>query len=179
MSEPPQQRPAPQAHPPQNYPPQNYPPQNYPPQNYPPQNYPPQNYPPQNYPAQPQYRRLPRKPSEELQRDAEAALAARMELGPEYDEYVAEALAERVEDIAEARAAELRQQILEASRAQAAEQSGRGRQLALAIVSMVMGIPITAISASEVDPSIIGIAISWTGIVGVNWIHARSLRKRT
>jgi hypothetical protein len=200
MSEPPQQRPAPQAHPPQNYPPQNYPPQNYPPQNYPPQNYPPQNYPPQNYPpqnypahspetqhplnagapypAQPQYRRLPRKPSEELQRDAEAALAARMELGPEYDEYVAEALAERVEDIAEARAAELRQQILEASRAQAAEQSGRGRQLALAIVSMVMGIPITAISASEVDPSIIGIAISWTGIVGVNWIHARSLRKR-
>jgi hypothetical protein len=44
---------------------------------------------------------------------------------------------------------------------------------------MVMGIPITAISASEVDPSVIGIAISWTGIVGVNWIHARSLRKRT
>jgi hypothetical protein len=191
MSEPPQQRPAPEGHPPQNYPPQNYPPQNYPPQNYPPQNYPPQQYSPQNpqaqpyplnpaapYPVQPNYPRAPHKPSEEVRRDAEAALAARMELGPEYNDYVAAGLAERVEDIAEARAAELRQQALEASRAQAADQSGRGRQFALAIVSMVMGIPITAISASEVDPSIIGIAVSWAGIVGVNWVHARTLRKR-
>jgi hypothetical protein len=191
MSDPPQQRPAPQSHPPQNYPPQNYPPQQYPPQNYPPQNYPPHNQPAQNpqgqqypfnpgapYPVQPQYRHAPRQPSEELHRDAEAALAARMELGPEYNEYVAEGLAERVEDIAEARAAELRQQALEASRAQAAEQSGRGRQFALAIVSVVMGIPITAITASEVDPSFVGVAISWAGLVGVNWIHARSLRRR-
>jgi hypothetical protein len=193
MSEPPQQRPAPQAYPPQNYPPQNYPPQNYPPQNYPPQSYPPQNYPPQNpqnpqnqpyplnpaapYPVQPHYR-PPHKPSEELRRDSEAALAARMELGPEYTEYVAAGLAERVEDLAEARAAELRQEAEQANRALAAEQTGRGRQFALAIVSMVMGIPITAISASEVDPSIIGVAISWAGIVGVNWVHARSLRKR-
>ncbi|HET9303457.1 MAG TPA: hypothetical protein VFO20_11825 [Propionibacteriaceae bacterium] len=191
MSEPPQQRPAPQAHPPQNYPPQNYPPQNYPPQNYPPQNYQPQNYQPQNpqaqpyplnpaapYPVQPHYRRAPHKPSEELRRDAEAAFAARMELGPEYTEYVAANLAERVEDLAEARAEELRQQAELANRSLAVEQSGRARQLALAIVSMVMGIPITAISASEVEPSIIGIAISWAGIVGVNWIHARTFRKR-
>jgi hypothetical protein len=182
MSEPPQQRPAPQGHPPQNYPPQNYPPQNYPPQNYPPQNYSAQNpqaqpyplNPAAPYPVQPQYRRM-REPSEELRRDAEAAFAARMELGPEYSEYVAANLAERVEELAEARAAEIRQQ---ANRAQAAEQSGRGRQLALAIISMVMGIPITAISASEVDPSIIGVAVSWAGIVGVNWVHARTLRKR-
>jgi hypothetical protein len=191
MSEPPQQRPAPQAHPPQNYPPQNYPPQNYAPQNYPPQNYPHHNQPAQNpqtqpyplnlqppYPVQPPYRQTVRRPSEELQRDAEAALAARMELGPEYNEYVAAGLAERVEDIAEARAAELRQQALEASRAQAAEQSGRGRPFALAIVSVVMGIPITAITASEVDPSVVGVAVSWAGLVGVNWVHARSLRKR-
>jgi hypothetical protein len=184
MSEPPQQRPAPQEHPPQNYPPQNYPPQNYLPQNYPPRNYPQQNpqaqpYPPAApYPAQPQYRRSVHRPSEELRRDAEAALAARMELGPEYTEYVAANLAERVEELAEERAAELRQQAELADRAQAAEQTGHGRQLALAIVSMVMGVPITAISASEVDPSIIGVAVSWAGIVGVNWVHARSLRKR-
>src|SRR5687767_721019 len=195
MSEPPQQRPAPQGHPPQNYPPQNYPSQNQPPQNYPPQNQPPQNYPPQNYsaqnpqaqlyplnpaapyPVQPQYRRA-HKPSEELRRDAEAAFAARMELGPEYTEFVAANLAERVEYLAEARGAELRQQAELANRSLAAEQSGRGRQLALAIVSMVMGIPITAISASEVDPSIIGVAVSWAGIVGVNWVYARTPRKR-
>jgi hypothetical protein len=184
MSEPPTERPAPQAYPPQAYPPQNYPPQHYPPQNYP-QNYPPQNpqaqpyplNPAAPYPVQPQYR-APHKPSEELRRDAEAALAARMELGPEYTEYVAAGLAERVEDLAEARAAELRQQAEQANQALAAEQAGRGRQLAVAIVSLVMGIPITGITASEVDPAIVGVAISWAGIVGVNWVHARSLRKR-
>jgi hypothetical protein len=179
MSEPPQQRPAPQAQPPQNYPPQNYPPQGYPPQNYPQQN--PQAYPVNPaapYPVQPHYRRAPHQPSEELRRDAEAAFAARMELGSEYTEYVAANLAERVEELADERAAELRHQAELANQAQAAEQTGRGRQFALAIVSMVMGIPITAISASEVDPSIIGVAISWTGIVGVNWVHARTLRKR-
>ena len=180
MSEPPNQRPTPEAYPPHTYPPQNYPPQNYPPQGYPPQN--PQNQPyPLNpaapYPVQPHYR-VPHAPSEELRRDSEAALSARMELGPEYTEYVAAGLAERVEELAEVRAAELRQQAEQANRALAAEQSGRGRQLALAIVSIVMGIPITAISASEVDPSIIGVAVSWAGIVGVNWVHARSLRKR-
>jgi hypothetical protein len=195
MSEPPNPRPAPQAYPPQTNPPQTNPPQNYPHQNYPPQNYPPQNYPPQNYPpqspqsqpyplnpaapypVQPHYR-PPRRPSEELRRDTEAALAARMELGPEYTEYVAAGLAERMEDLAALRAADLRQEAELANREQAAEQSGRKRQTAVAIVSLVMGIPITGITASEVDPAIVGVAISWAGIVGVNWVHARALRKR-
>jgi hypothetical protein len=181
MSEPPQQRPAPQAHPPQNYPPQNYPPQSYPPQNHPQQNPQGQPYalnPAAPYPVQPHYRRAPHRPSEELRRDAEAALAARMELGPEYTEYVAANLAERVEELADERAAELRQEADLANREQAAEQSGRKRQTALAIVSLVMGIPITGITASEVDPAIVGVAISWAGIVGVNWVHARAIRKR-
>jgi hypothetical protein len=186
MSEPPQQRPAPQEHPPQNYPPQNFPPLNYPPQNYPPRNYPQQNpqaqpyplTPAAPYPVQPQYRRGPHRPGEELRRDTEAALAARMELGPEYTESVAAGLAERMEDLAALRAAELRQEAELANREQAAEQSGRKRQTALAIVSLVMGIPITGITASEVDPAIVGVAISWAGIVGVNWVHARAIRKR-
>src|SRR5215207_8918249 len=38
-------------------------------------------------------------PSEETTRDAQAALAARMELGPEYSEHVAAGLAERVEEL--------------------------------------------------------------------------------
>jgi len=190
MSEPPTQRPAPQAYPPQNQPPQNYPSEHYPAQNYPPQNYSqpspplprnPQTYPPNPtapYPVQPQYRAVPRKPSEELRRDSEAALAARMELGPEYNEYVAAGLAERVEELAVAHAAELRQQAELANREEAAERSGRARQTALAIVSVVMGIPITGIAATQVDPSVVGVAVSWAGIVGVNWVHARTLRKR-
>ena len=194
QNQPPQNQP-PQNQPPQNQPPQNQPPQNYPPQPYPAQNYPPQNYPqpspplPRNpqtyppnptapYPVQPQYRAVPRKPSEELRRDSEAALAARMELGPEYNEYVAAGLAERVEELAAAHAAELRQQAELASRDEAAERSGRARQTALAIVSVIMGIPITGIAATQVDPSVVGVAVSWAGIVGVNWVHARAIRGR-
>src|SRR4029453_14135885 len=181
---PPQNYPPPN-YPPPNYPPQKYPHQNYPPQNYPPQNYPPQNYPPQNpqsqpyplnpaapYPVQPHYR-PPRRPSEELRRDTEAALAARMELGPEYTEYVAAGLAERMEDLAPLREPDLRKGAGLPNREQAPEQSGRKRQTAVAIVSLVMGIPITGITASEVDPAIVGVAISWAGIVGGEWVHAR------
>jgi len=113
-----------------------------------------------------------------FQRGTGMVNAARMELGPEYNEYVAAGLAERVEDLAAARAAELRQEAEAANRAQAAEQSGRARQFALAIVSMVMGIPITAITATNVDPAVMGVAVSWAGIVGVNWVHARAIRKR-
>ena len=199
QNQPPQNQ-RPQNQPPQNQPPENQPPQNYPPQHYPAQHYPAQNYPPQNYPqpspplprnpqiyppnptapypVQPQYRAVPREPSEELRRDSEAALAARMELGPEYNEYVAAGLAERVEELAAAHAAELRQQAELASRDEAAERSGRARQTALAIVSVVMGIPITGIAATQVDPSVVGVAVSWAGIVGVNWVHARAIRRR-
>ncbi len=35
-----------------------------------------------------------------------------------------------------------------------------------------------ASAATQVDPSVVGVAVSWAGIVGVNWVHARSLRKR-
>ena len=105
-------------------------------------------------------------------------MAARMELGPEYNEYVAAGLAERVEELAAAHAAELRQQAELASRDEAAERSGRARQTALAIVSVVMGIPITGIAATQVDPSVVGVAVSWAGIVGVNWVHARAIRRR-
>ena len=56
------------------------------------------------------------------------------------------------------------------------EQSGRVRQFVLGIISLVMGVPITAIAALNTDPGLIGVAISWGGIVGVNAVHALSVR---
>ena len=160
-------------------------------QNYPPQNYPPQNYPPLAYPqtsALPleSEQRLIRcsrttgqsrvKPSEEFRRDSEAALAARMELGPEYTEYVAAGLAERVEDLAETRAAELAAAggAGQSVSRQPSRADGHAR-LALAIVSIVIGHPDHRNQPPRnVDPSILGVAVSWAGIVGVNWVHATS-----
>jgi hypothetical protein len=118
------------------------------------------------------------RPSEETTRDAQAALAARMELGPEYTEHVAEGLAERVEQLAALRAGELRYEAEVANSASRSDQSGRTRQFVLGIVSLTVGIPITAIAATNTDPGLLGVAVSWLGIVGVNAVHARTNRPR-
>src|SRR5215212_5925180 len=136
----------------------------------------------QGYQQQPPYG--PRQPytvhraSEETTRDAQAALAARMELGPEYTEHVAEGLAERVEQLAAIRAGELRHEAEVANSTSRSDQSGRVRQFVLGIVSLTVGIPITAIAATNTDPGLLGVAVSWLGIVGVNAVHARANRPR-
>ena len=38
----------------------------------------------------------------------------------------------------------------------------------LGIISLGAGIPITAIARNAVEPGIVGVLISWAGIVGVN-----------
>ncbi|HZA32213.1 MAG TPA: hypothetical protein VE462_11925 [Propionibacteriaceae bacterium] len=139
-----------------------------------------QQQPQRGYQQQPPY--APRQaysvhqPSEETTRDAQAALAARMELGPEYSEYVAAGLAERVEQLAALRAGELRHEAEVVNSASRMDQSSRTRQFVLGIVSLAVGVPITAISATNTDPGLIGVAISWLGIVGVNAVHARANR---
>jgi hypothetical protein len=150
-----------------------------------------QQQPPQGYQQQPQrgYQQQPpyaprqaysvHQPSEETTRDAQAALAARMELGPEYSEHVAAGLAERVEQLAALRAGELRHEAEVVNSASRMDQYGRTRQFVLGIVSLAVGVPITAIAATNTDPGLIGVAISWLGIVGVNAVHARANRPQS
>jgi hypothetical protein len=139
-----------------------------------------QQQPQRGYQLQPPY--APRQaygvhqPSEETTRDAQAALAARMELGPEYSEYVAAGLAERVEQLAALRAGELRHEAEVVNSASRLDQSSRTRQFVLGIVSLAVGVPITAIAATNTDPGLLGVAVSWLGIVGVNAVHARANR---
>jgi hypothetical protein len=137
---------------------------------------------PQAYPT-PQYPNLhyppPRRPpSAETRRDVEAALAAREELGADYDEHIAAGLAERVEELAAYRLAELRRQDETHGREKTEEQLSRSRQFKLAVISLVMAFPITGIAASEVEPGLVGIAVSWAGIVAVNAVYAISNRRR-
>jgi hypothetical protein len=102
-----------------------------------------------------------------------------MELGPEYSEHVAAGLAERVEQLAALRAGELRHQNEVANATDRVDQSSRTRQFVLAIISLGVGVPITAIAATNTDPGLLGVAVSWLGIVGVNVVHARSNRLPT
>ena len=105
---------------------------------------------------------------EETRREIQAALGARRELGFEYEEAIAAGLLDRVNQLALMRASEIRREAERVDYVAVADKQSRTQRFVLGIVSLGAGIPITAISASTVDPSIVGVLISWAGIVGVN-----------
>lgn len=116
-------------------------------------------------------------PGEELERsEIEAVLETRRDLGLRYDKELVDGFADRVEaEVRRRVGTELHIQ----QQAQRAHASGGPRQLALGIVSMVAGIPITAINlAATDDPSMTGLIISWGGIAAVNLAHAFQSRRR-
>ena len=101
--------------------------------------------------------------------EVEAALAARRELGTEYDHAFVEQFAERIEQVVQARAAATVPAVLQD------EETG-SRQFVLGIVSLGTGIPITAIAGGIAD--LPGIITAWLGIVGVNVAHSLASRRR-
>jgi hypothetical protein len=96
--------------------------------------------------------------------DVSSMIGARRELGEEMEPAVVDAFLERVEAAIEAQAAERRPK----ARGSVPES---GERLALAIVSLGTGIPITAIAAQAADA--LGIAIAWIGIAAVNLTFSR------
>lgn len=115
--------------------------------------------------------------------DASAALSARRDLGPEYDDAIAASLADRVEQIVSARTSQPAQQIqpYQATVPERKEKSRRENATAsnhsfvLGIVSLGTGIPITAIATE--GAGLAGLLISWVGIVGVNVAHEVTQRR--
>ena len=117
-------------------------------------------------------------PDEETRRDVQAALAARRELGLEYEEAIAAGLLDRVNQLALMRAGDLRREAERVDHAAKAEKESRTHRFVLGIVSLGAGIPITAISGSVVEPGIVGVLVAWAGIVGVNVAAAVGARRR-
>ena len=103
--------------------------------------------------------------------EAEAALAARQELGREYEPAVVDSFVDRLDKAIDARVAEH----VERSGARPPEVPDRA-PLALAIVSIGCGIPITAVAGGIGD--LPGILIAWIGIVLVNIAYAIGVRRR-
>ena len=109
--------------------------------------------------------------------DIDAALAARRELGARYDAELVDGFAERIERAIDRRVGtevQLRRQT------DAAHASAGPRQLALGIVSVVAGIPITAITLAvpeEAELSLFSLLVAWGGIGAVNVAHAWSSRR--
>jgi hypothetical protein len=117
-------------------------------------------------------------PDEETRREVQAAMAARRELGLEYEEAIAAGLLDRVNQLALMRSAEVRREAERRDEVAEAEKQSRTHRFVLGIISLGVGVPITAISANVVEPGIVGLVISWAGIVGVNVAAAIGARRR-
>jgi hypothetical protein len=117
---------------------------------------------------------MPSEGESEVEReDVEALLEVRRELGPSYDAALVDSFADRME---RAIAQRVDAQLAQARAAQERQAASGGRQLALGIVSVACGIPITAISLAL--GGLPGLVVVWVAIVLVNLAHALSARAR-
>ncbi|MGI5200868.1 hypothetical protein ACQEU6_04640 [Spirillospora sp. CA-108201] len=105
----------------------------------------------------------PRLPREDLT----AAMAARRELGPDYDDAFIETVVDRLEETLDARAAAPRPR----RRAPAPEprHGGGDHSLVLAILSLLAAIPLSAIGV--VNAGLPGLLIALAGVVLVNFTY--------
>ncbi|MGY4977285.1 hypothetical protein ACWCYL_08990 [Streptomyces sp. 900105755] len=113
----------------------------------------------------------------ELKNDLAATLHARRDLGPEYESELVDSFLEKIDrriDTAVERG--LRRGLAE-QRMQAARGAGRtrgtdswGERFGFGIVSLVLAIPLSAISGAF--GGVTGVIVTWIGIVGVNATQA-------
>ncbi|MBN6058603.1 hypothetical protein JYK22_42185, partial [Nonomuraea sp. RK-328] len=108
-----------------------------------------------------------------VREDLQATLDARRDLGPEYEAALVESFADRLHATIEARVqAELHRQ---------GPVSDRGRRtgpplVPLALGSMGLGIPLTAIAA--VNTGLVGLAVTWIAIAVINVAAAMAYMRR-
>lgn len=114
-----------------------------------------------------------RRASAELRAELDAALAARKELGPEYEEALVESFLDRLDS----RLTDQRARRAVDAREQAAAARDRAREsMGLALGSLGIGVPLSGIAAS--NSGVWGLLITWAGILGVNLAHAWARRNR-
>ena len=92
---------------------------------------------------------------EDIRRDLQASLEARRELGPGYDDHFLDALVEK-----------LTRQVQQTQQKQVVKSEHSEHSLALAICSLIFGIPIVAIAVGTAGP--VGLIVACAMIVGVN-----------
>ncbi|MFF4690307.1 hypothetical protein [Streptomyces sp. NPDC001307] len=113
----------------------------------------------------------------DLRKELDATLQARRELGEEYESALVDSFLEkvdqRIDGAVERRLrrtlAEQRMQVARGNRPGAGADSWAER-FGLAVVSLVLAIPLSAIGAYNAGLS--GLLISWGGVVGVNLVQA-------
>jgi hypothetical protein len=94
--------------------------------------------------------------------DVHAAIEARRELGHELEPEIIDSFVERIER---------RLTELETRRRPARRDRGNDKTLALAVLSLAMAIPLTAIGVTQAG--VVGLVVVWLGIVLVNLAYSQ------
>ncbi|MEV4222653.1 MULTISPECIES: hypothetical protein [unclassified Nonomuraea] len=111
-----------------------------------------------------------------MREDLQATLDARRDLGPEYEAALVDSLVERIDATIAARvAAELQYQGVAPRKPPKHKSSGTGI-IPVALGSMGIGIPLTAIAAGSAG--IAGLLITWIAIVVINVAAAAAIIRR-
>lgn len=99
----------------------------------------------------------------DIQRELQATLSARRELGTEYDDQFIERLVEKL-------TAQVRQEVARAPKPRSAGMPADQRT-AIAICSLIFGISLIAIASSSAGP--LGLVVAFVAIVLINMAAAR------
>ncbi|MGW5942781.1 hypothetical protein ACWIG3_23730 [Streptomyces celluloflavus] len=125
----------------------------------------------------------------DLRKELDATLQTRKELGPEYESELVESFLEKLDKSVDQRVRrQLAEQQMQVARGTSPPRRGDGpagggtgfsaggfaERFAVATVSLVLAIPLSAIAA--VNAGLTGLLISWVGILGVNAVHSVGLR---
>ncbi|WP_343952503.1 hypothetical protein [Nonomuraea longicatena] len=105
-----------------------------------------------------------------LREDLQATLDARDELGPDYDRVLADSFVERLEETIAAR---VRAELDAAPGRPARTKQGGGEIIKVALGSIGLGIPLTAIAVSNAGA--LGLVITWLAIAVVNVAAAAAI----
>ncbi|HET6741911.1 MAG TPA: hypothetical protein VFH76_23365 [Kribbella sp.] len=110
--------------------------------------------------------------TDEVRKDLRAAVAARQELGPEYENEIIDGFLEKLDARDLHRRTGMLPEPARPPKHPSRETDPGG--LALAIVSIVVAIPITAIAANLLG--LVGVIVCWGGLVGINFARTAARR---
>lgn len=118
--------------------------------------------------------------SDQSRDDLQAAVAARRELGRDYEDAVLDSFLDRMERSIAARVDARVDERLPGTKSGKSQPTGLGkdesnRAFVLGVVSLGTGIPISGIAAGVTGLG--GLLVAWAGIVGVNVAHALAQRR--
>ena len=109
--------------------------------------------------------------------DLTAAVGARRELGPDYEDAVLDGFLARLDRQMQERVdATVAERLSSGERRGEDEPARRDPGLTLGIVSVIAGIPVTAITGNAEE--LAALIIAWGGIAAVNVAHAWGRRRR-